>query len=226
MPVKIAFFMNLFDTNIKLVLAVLFIAAVPASLGSEVYTLRTWYPSPYGSFKKFKITDTLFAGTDTSPLKISGNVEIISGKARMPLGTADSDSGDTLVTKDYLTANKAYMTHFIASPEGCSITDGSANKALYQKYIPVKYKGKTVSVDDAFCYVTMWDDDVTTQEHPYPECAAFTGETVKNSVSAYGAAAIKVEGGVNPNIWYYKVPVDCNSAGCMIGCTRITYGSK
>ncbi|MFA6584244.1 MAG: hypothetical protein WCS77_08105 [Elusimicrobiaceae bacterium] len=49
-------------------------ACLWTNLGSEVITLRTYYPSPYGSYSKFKITDSLSAGTAAKPLAINGNV--------------------------------------------------------------------------------------------------------------------------------------------------------
>ncbi len=51
-----------------------FVLVFSTSLGSETITMRTWYPSPYGSYKRVKITESLAAGTPTVPLAINGNI--------------------------------------------------------------------------------------------------------------------------------------------------------
>ncbi len=55
-------------------LAAFFVIFSACDLGSETITMRTWYPSPYGSYQRVKITELLAAGTTTMPLAINGNV--------------------------------------------------------------------------------------------------------------------------------------------------------
>jgi hypothetical protein len=68
---------NLHET--KILLACFFLCTGYVVLSSEVYTLKTYYPSPYGSYKKFKVTDSVAAGTADAPLAVNGSVNMQNG---------------------------------------------------------------------------------------------------------------------------------------------------
>lgn len=44
------------------------------ALLAETITMRTWYPSPYGSYRRARITESLQVGTSSSPLAVNGNI--------------------------------------------------------------------------------------------------------------------------------------------------------
>ncbi|MFA6584280.1 MAG: hypothetical protein WCS77_08285 [Elusimicrobiaceae bacterium] len=73
------------NRQILLLLSLLIIPLASAELGGETITLKTYYPSPYGSYQKMKITKLLTAGSATDALLIDGRVVIGSGNTTLPL---------------------------------------------------------------------------------------------------------------------------------------------
>ncbi|MFA6584279.1 MAG: hypothetical protein WCS77_08280 [Elusimicrobiaceae bacterium] len=76
---------NISRRQILLVLSLTIIPLAASVLGSETITLKTYYPSPYGSYQKMKITKLLTAGSSTDALLIDGRVVIGSGNTTLPL---------------------------------------------------------------------------------------------------------------------------------------------
>ncbi|MFA6584281.1 MAG: hypothetical protein WCS77_08290 [Elusimicrobiaceae bacterium] len=73
------------NRQILLLLSLLIIPLASAELGGETITLKTYYPSPYGSYQKMKITKLLTAGSATDALLIDGRIVIGSGNTTLPL---------------------------------------------------------------------------------------------------------------------------------------------
>lgn len=78
--------------------------------GGETFTVKTYYPVPYGAYKKITVLgETILArdggavgiGTASPAQKLD-----VNGKARMRSLTQSSDSPDTVVTKSYLDIRK------------------------------------------------------------------------------------------------------------------------
>jgi len=100
------------------VLAVFLVFVFSTSLGSETITLRTWYPSPYGSYKRMKITESLTVGTPTVPLSVNGDI--------LQSGTFASD---LLTTKKICLNGECVETFAPVVREGCT---ASGNRCYFQ----------------------------------------------------------------------------------------------
>ncbi|MFA6584815.1 MAG: hypothetical protein WCS77_11010 [Elusimicrobiaceae bacterium] len=147
-------------------LIALFIAVSAWTIsGSETITLKTYYPSPYGSYKKFKVTDSIAAGTDTSPLRINGNVvqngnftltpQNCSAITAPSEGQLCSDASDAKKLKIY--RNGAW--HEVGGGEGdlfLSAWAGQMNNTALSIPIP---PGSSYAIVDTYGSVRFWTDN-------------------------------------------------------------------
>lgn len=104
----------------------------------EVIAMKTWYPSPYGSYNRLLITEQLKVGTSSAPLALNGNVEqtgtlTVSGRVgigtRSPKAALDVDTTTGGILFPRLTSGQKQAIS--NPPAGLSVFDTTLKKLDY-----------------------------------------------------------------------------------------------
>lgn len=81
------------EIKVQHILAVLLVILMATSAGTETITMRTWYPSPYGSYNRIKIAESLTVGSVDTPAYI---VQYGSATINGPIKVTQSITGSNI----------------------------------------------------------------------------------------------------------------------------------
>ncbi|MFA6584243.1 MAG: hypothetical protein WCS77_08100 [Elusimicrobiaceae bacterium] len=77
-------------------IAAFLILGFSSTLGGEIITLKTYYPSPYGSYKRMKIAESLTVGEASAPGNVLGSLVISSAGSALQTSVLAPD-GKTIL---------------------------------------------------------------------------------------------------------------------------------